>query len=500
MGAGVEQLTGLDAAFLAMESPNVYGHIGSVTVLEPQEGLARLDRQRLTALIACRLHLLKPFRRRLVPVPFGLDQPYWIEDPDFDLDYHVREIALPAPGDEVQLAEQAARLHSRPLDRTRPLWEVYLIHGLTGGRQAMYIKIHHAAIDGVSGGDVYATLLDTTPTAVELDAPAGEWTAETPPHPAALLARSAGTLARQPLRAARLAYGLAGSLTGLATSPARPRLPVIDDLLRRDDVVLPGPFLRAPATPFNKPISAHRRWSFFTVELDQVKQVKNAAGATVNDVVMALVTGGLRTYLLHHDALPGEPLVAAVPVSLRTDGAGGTGNKVSAMLAALPTHAAEPAERLRLCTQAMAAAKQQHGALPASLLSDVTAFAMPALAGQAARLAARVRLLERINPFNLFVSNVPGPNRPLYLAGARVVGYYPLSALTDGQGLNVTVCSLDGGLHFGLISDRELVPDLDLLGRAIADELPALLAATGLNRPGAPARAGSAARVTTGAR
>ena len=487
----MEQLSGLDAAFLAMESPTVFGHVGSVSILEPHQGSARLDRRRLAALIASRLHLLKPFRQRLVEVPFGLDQPYWIEDPDFDLDYHVREIALPAPGDEGQLAEQAARLHARPLDRTRPLWEVYLIHGLSGDRLAMYIKIHHAAIDGVSGGEVYATLLDGTPTDAPVDSPPVDWSPEAPPHPVALIGRSVVSLARQPLRATRLAYGLAGSLTGLATSPARPRLPVIDDLLRRDDVVLPGPALRAPGTPFNKPISAHRRWSFFTLDLAAVKQVKNSAGATVNDVVMALVAGGLRSYLLHHEALPSDPLVAAVPVSLRTGGPGGTGNKVSAMFAALPTQEPDPAERLRLCTRAMAAAKQQHGALPASLLSDITAFAMPALAGQAARLAARVRLLERISPFNLFVSNVPGPNRPLYLAGSRVVGYFPLSALTDGQGLNVTVCSLDGGMHFGLIADRALVPDLDRLSRAIADELPALLAAASLAEAETAAGGGS---------
>ena len=471
----MEQLSGLDAAFLAMESATVYGHIGSVTLLDRVENGEPLTLQRLTALIASRLHLMTPFRRRLVEVPLGLDQPYWIEDPDFDIEYHVRELALPAPGDKRQLEEQAARLHARPLDRTRPLWEAYLIHGLEEGRKALYLKVHHAAIDGVSGGDLYATLLDTTadvPSTADLVAQ--DWEGEALPQPLSLMARSGLSLARQPLRAARIAYGLASSLTGLATSPARPRLPLIDDLLGRDDVVLPGPGLRAPSTPFNKPVSAHRRWSYFTVDLDRVKKVKNEVGGTVNDVVMALVAGGLRSYLLHHDALPHEPLVAAVPVSLRTDGPKGTGNKVSAMLASVPTNVADPRERLAQCSTAMAAAKEQHGALPASLLSDVTAFAMPALAGQAARLAARVRLLERVNPFNLFVSNVPGPNLPLYLAGARVRGYYPLSALTDGQGLNVTVCSLDGGMHFGLIADRELVPDLALLATCIAGELDTL--------------------------
>jgi WS/DGAT/MGAT family acyltransferase len=320
----MEQLSGLDAAFLAMESATIYGHIGSVTIVEPLQGGTELTLERLTALIDSRLDRMPPFRRRLVEVPLGLDQPYWIEDPDFDIEYHVRELALPAPGDERQLSEQAARLHARPLDRTRPLWEAYLIHGLAEGRKALYLKIHHAAIDGVSGGDLYATLLDTSsegpPIPSREELPVGRWAKETPPHPLALLTRSGATLAGQPLRAARIAYGLMGSLTGLATSPIRPRLPIIDDLLGRDDVVLPGPGLRAPTTPFNRPVSAHRRWTFFTLDLGRIKQVKNGADSTVNDVVMALVAGGLRRYLLHHDALPAEPLVAAVPVSLRHDG------------------------------------------------------------------------------------------------------------------------------------------------------------------------------------
>jgi WS/DGAT/MGAT family acyltransferase len=209
-----------------------------------------------------------------------------------------------------------------------------------------------------------------------------------------------------------------------------------------------------------------------------VKRVKNAHGGTVNDVVMAVSTGALRRWLLDHDALPDSPLVAAVPVSIRTDDEkGANGYKVSTMFAGLPTHVADPLERLQLCSAAMQAAKEQHGALPATLLSDVTQFAMPALAGQAARLAARVRLLERVNPFNLFISNVPGPNLPLYYAGARLLGYYPLSAIADGQGLNITVCSLDGGMHFGLIADRELVPDLDTMAGYLEDELAILLKA-----------------------
>jgi WS/DGAT/MGAT family acyltransferase len=471
----VQQLTGLDAAFLAMETPAVFGHVGSVCVLDPSTAPEPLTLERLTAVIAERLHLLPPFRRRLVTVPLGLDQPYWIEDPGFDIEYHVRELALPAPGDDKQLAEQAARLHARPLDRSRPLWELYLIHGLEDGRMAVYTKVHHAAIDGVSGSELLTAVLDITPEGRTVESV--PWTPEREPRAVSVLARSAVSLAGHPLRAARLSYGLARSLPMLATSPARPRLPVVDKLLRRDDgLVMESTGLRAPSTPFNKNISPHRRWAFRTLPLDDLKQVKNQYGGTVNDVVMALSTAALRRWLMDHDALPEGPLVAAVPVSIRTEEEkGANGNKVSTMIAALPTNLADPVERLHACSAAMRSAKEQHGALPATLLSDVTQFAMPALAGQAARLAARVRLLERVNPFNLFISNVPGPNIALYYAGARLLGYYPLSALADGQGLNITVCSLDGGMHFGLIADRELVPDLDAMAGYLEDELAVLL-------------------------
>jgi diacylglycerol O-acyltransferase len=474
----VQQLTGLDAAFLAMETSSVYGHVGSICVLDPSTAPQPVTLERLTALIESRLHLIPPFRRRLVEVPFGLDQPYWIEDPDFDIEYHVRELALPEPGDDKQLAEQAARLHARPLDRRRPLWELYLIHGLQGGQKAIYTKVHHAAIDGVSGNDILAAVLDLEPGGTDRgEAPA--WECDKQPGQVEMLARGALSLTAQPLRAARMSYGLMRSLPNLATHQARPRLPVVDRLLGRDASVLLAPSgLRAPATPFNKAISPHRRWAFRSLPLAEVKRIKNALGVTVNDVVMALTAGGLRRWLTDHDALPDAPLVAAVPVSVRTAEQQGTGgNRVSMMIAPLPTHLDSPHERAQAAHQAMRAAKEQHGALPADLLADAAQFAMPALAGQAARMAARLRLVERVNAFNLIVSNVPGPDIPLYYAGCRLVAYYPLSAIADGQGLNVTVMSLGGQLHFGLIADRELVPDLDVMAGYLVDELDALSAA-----------------------
>ncbi len=475
----MQQLTGLDAAFLAMETASVFGHVGSVCVIDPSTSPEDFTLERLSSLIERRLHLIPPFRRRLVEVPLGLDQPYWIEDPDFDIEYHVRELALPAPGDDRQLADQAARLHARALDRRRPLWELYLIHGLSDGRKAIYTKVHHAAIDGVSGNDILAAVLDLTAQGREEQA-APAWAGDREPGNVEMLARSVVSLSGHPVRAARMSYDLVRSLPGLATGPAL-RLPGVDKVLRRDSgsALLGSPGLRAPATPFNKSVSPHRRWSFVSLPFADVKAVKDAHGCTVNDVVMALSSGALRRWLLDHDALPEAPLVAGVPVSVRTESQQGTGgNRVSSMLAPIPTNLADPLARLQACHESMRAAKEQHGALPADMLADVAQFAMPALAGQAARLAARLRLVERVSPFNLIISNVPGPNIDLFYAGARLMAYYPLSAIADGQGLNITVMSYGGKLHFGLIADRDLVPDLDRMAQYLADELADLRALT----------------------
>ena len=478
----MQQLTGLDAAFLALDSPTAYGHVGSVSILRPPAGGEGLTLDRLTGLIESRLPLVPLFRRRLVEVPFGLDQQYWIEDPDFDIEFHVRGLALPAPGDDHQLAVQAARLHARPLDRRRPLWETYLIHGLQRGRQAIYVKVHHAAIDGVSGNDLLAALMDTSPVPREEDEP-DTWHPEAAPGAAQLLARSAVSLATNPIRAARVSADIVRSLPTLVSSPARPWLPFIDRfLLRRNrGVLLSAPPLIAPATPFNKNIGPHRRWSFTRIELAEVKAVKNAASVTVNDVVMALCAGALRTWLQKHDALPEGPLVAAVPVSIRTEEQKGThGNRVSSVIASLPTHLADPAARLAAVHEAIRAAKEQHDALPAELLTDIAQFSMPALANQANRLATRLRLVERVPPFNLIISNVPGPTVDLYLAGAHLDGVYPLSAIADGQGLNLTVLGSNGKLNFGALADRDLVPDVDLIIDALKDEIGELSAAFGV--------------------
>ena len=472
----MKQLTGLDGAFLAMETHAVFGHVGSVCVLDPKTAPEEVTLDYLIRAIEERLPLVPLFRRRLAEVPLGLDQAWWIDDPDFDIEFHVRELALPKPGSDRQLADQVARLHARPLDRTRPLWELYLISGLPDGHVAIYNKIHHAAVDGVSGGDILSTLLDLAPEGRTV--PATEpFTGERPPSALDLLGRSVLSALRQPAHALRVAGRVAWSAPGTAVAfrSLLPR-PVAQLLFGEPrNPLLPGARLRAPRTPFNGPVTPHRRWAFAELPLAEVKAVRRATGLTVNDVVMALCAGAVRRWLLDQGALPEAPLVAAVPVSIRTEDQRGTmGNQVSMMLAALPTQVADPAERLAAAHHGMAAAKEQHDAIPARLLADVTQFAMPVLANQAWRLSARLRLFERASPYNLIISNVPGPDVPLYLAGAELLAYYPVSAIFDGNGLNITVMSYRGTMYFGLVACRELVPDLDRLAGYLRTELDAL--------------------------
>ena len=472
----MQQLSGLDAAFLELDTPTSTGHVGGVHVIDavPSGQTRPLTLEGLTETVAERLHLVPPMRRRLVEVPFGLDQPYWIEDPAFDVEFHLRELALPAPGSTAQLTEQVARIHARPLDRARPLWEIYLIHGLDGGaRAAFYVKLHHAMIDGVAGQEVSAALLDQHPEGRQIP-PAPPWEPDPAPGGMALLGRGVGHLALRPQWALRILGRLVRRSPDVAATVLAPRLPGWSRLVDDPDVMFRAP-VRVPATPFNKAVTPHRRVALRIVPLEQVKAVKNEAGVTVNDVVLAMCAGALRKWLTDHAALPDGPLVAAVPISIR--GAdGGFGNRVSLMLARLPTDCQDPFERLEVCHESTLRAKEEHDALPAGILSDAYALTMPALVGLATRANAKLRLLERMNVFNLFISNVPGPSQPLYIAGHQVLATYPVSAIMHGQGLNITVISYLGGLHFGLIADRALVPDLDVLAEYLAEELEELAA------------------------
>jgi WS/DGAT/MGAT family acyltransferase len=472
----MKQLSGIDAAFLHAETATTFGHVASLIVVDPSTSRSGDVYGDVRRAFEQRLHLLEVYRRKLVADPLGLDQPYWVDDADLNLDFHLREIALPQPGDSRQLGEQIARLVARPLDRSRPLWEFYVISGLEGQRVGLLNKVHHSTIDGVSGAELLNVLLDTEPEGRRADPPAEPWSPERQPTSLELTWRALSGWTTRPLKAIELQLRLWRTVGDLA------RLPVIRRLAAS---TMSGghragvPARPAPKTPWNRSVTGHRRFAFRTLSLSDAQTVKRAFGVTVNDVVMAISAGALRRYLIDHDALPDAPLLAMVPVSVRTgDEAGTFSNRVTGVIAELHTQVADPVERLLAIHDSMAAAKELQRAVPADMLSDITQFAPPALFAQASRMAASVRMADRMNPpFNVTISNVPGPRQPLYLGGAVMEHFYPVSLVADGLGLNLTVQSYLDNLDFGLISCRELVPDLWNLVDHLAEALDELLRA-----------------------
>jgi diacylglycerol O-acyltransferase len=498
----MRQLTALDAQFLNVESPTTVGHVGSLTVLDPSTAPGgEWNLETVRAVLEPRLHLAAPLRQRLVEVPLGLGRPYWVDDPHFDIEFHLRELALPSPGTREQLGEQVARIHARQLDRSRPLWETYVITGLEGGRCGFYSKIHHAAIDGVSGSEILETIMDVTVQPRDVPQEPEAFVPRRMPSRANLVRRGVRQLASNPVELLRTVPGslrYVDQLPGATNIPGAHLISSTAGLVSR--LVGDGPAqvgtreLRPPRTPLNGTITAHRRFSFGSVPLEDVKRVKNHFGMTVNDVVMALTSAALRRWLLDHDALPTTPLVAAVPVSIRTkDQAGSNGNQVSVMLAELPTHLADAEERMRFMRRSMLEAKRAFNAVPASLLQDLSALIPTALSGLAARALFKLATVPGL-PFNLFVSNVPGPQLPLYIAGAKVEGIYPVSAVTDMTGgLNITLFSYNGSLDFGLIACREMVPDVWNLITYLQDALAEMVALV----PGVDAAEGSTGQAST---
>ncbi len=489
----MQQLTGVDASFLYMETPSTFGHVSSLIIYDPK-GTDGGTLERTKEIFRERLHLLDPMRRKLVEVPFNLDHPYWIEDPDLDLDFHIRETAVAPPGNEEQLSELVARLIARPLDRSRPLWELYVIHGLPGGLIAQLTKIHHATIDGVGGAQLLGNILDLEPDAPPRE-PEPLPEAEPVPSEEQMFLRGLTALATTPYKQGRLvvrtlrdlpAIGQAFDFAGLAKSLPTPVARLFGQGERRveDEVVSPsktGGFL-APPTRFNNKIGPHRRFAYTSVPLEDVKAVKTALGVTVNDVVLGMCSGALRTYLEKKGELPEESLRAMIPVSVRADeGANTYGNQVSSMLAALATDVADPITRLQVINEDTKRAKETLGALPGNLLTDAADFMPPAITARASRVMARTQLANRIDsPFNVIISNVPGPQFPLYAAGAEMLHYYPVSAVADMQGLNITIQSYNGKCDFGLVACRDAVPDLWDLCHMLEDALEELKEVAGV--------------------
>ncbi len=476
----MERLSGMDAAFLALETDTMHMHVGAVMVFDPASSHADDDLpgryvDRLRAVIDERIHLVPPLRRRVVRVPFGLNHPVWVEDPQFDLDHHLRRASLPAPGGPTELAAFVADIASRPLDQSSPLWEMHVVEGLESGHVAVIPKVHHAVFDGSSGVEVVASFLDAGPVPSAVPAPPRPWRPEPIPTETELIGSAVSSLVRQPERAAGVLRRTFSAVHDLAERNRR---------LREEDDILPPPApFRAPRTSLNGAISPHRRFAFSQVPLDEIRTVRRVFGGTVNDVVLAAVAGALRRLLAERGERLEEPIVAMVPMSRRTDADRGVlGNKVSAMLVSLATQIADPVERHTTIAAGTRLAKDQARVLSEELIQGWAQLAFPALSSRIARLAGNLRVFDHVPPlFNVLVSNVAGPEFGLWCAGARLVALYPLGPLIEGVGLNVTVASYEGNLYVGILGCRELVPEVAHLGELLTDSFAELVKAAERN-------------------
>lgn len=465
----MQRLTGIDASFLYLETPTSHMHVASTNIYDPSGMKERWDAERLKYEIGRRLHLVPPFRRRLKEIPFQLHHPLWLEDPDFDLDYHVRSTAL-THGTREELAAVAGDLISRPMDRSRPLWDMTVVEGLEDDSIAVVTRTHHAAIDGASGMDITASLLDLTPEEQPVVPPEKEWEPDRIPTDLELVGYATQSLARQPLSALK-----AVRRTTTAALSLRRRN-------REPDVTRPPAPFSAPRTPFNGSLSPRRSFAMADVPLEEIKAVRTALGGTVNDMVLALCAGALRAYLDDHGGSPEEALVAMCPISVRSEAdKSAMGNMISSMLVSLATNLDDPVGRVRVIQESTRQAKEQANVLGAETLMNWTEFAAPAVASAAMRLYSRMKVADRHRPlYNTVISNVPGPQFPLYMSGAKMIAMYPMGPLNEGSGLNMTLISYMGQVHFGLVACPDLLPDLDHLADLIPDALAQLGKAAGV--------------------
>lgn len=465
----MKQLTGIDASFLYLESTRTPMHIGALNIYDQSTAPGGLVTfKSILKMIEDRLHLARSFRERVVNVPLALDHPYWINDPDFDLEYHVRHIALPAPGDWRQLCIQVARLHSRALDLDRPLWEFTVIEGLDNvpdipkGSFALVSKVHHCAVDGMSGVEMSSAIHDLVPDAVP-EPPKKPWRPEAEPTPAELLTRAGWNNIRQPLRFPQIVADTVPAIRKL-------RDPELDLPTKPGDV---------PRTRFNGKVSPHRVFESRTFELEQIKEIKNAVpGATINDVVLTICGGALRRYLDAHGELPDKSLVAMAPVSVRSDSQKkSAGNQVSTMSVALRTDITDPAARLAAVHETSSQAKELTNAVGAHLMTDYAQFVPAVTLAAATKLYAR--FADRVTPvFNCVVTNVPGPQVPLFSMGSKMVRNMGFGPIVDGLGLFMPILSYDGMLSISATSCREMMPDPAFFADCIQDTFDELYAST----------------------
>lgn len=480
----MRRLSGVDADLLYAETPNAHLHVGALLILDPSTSPWPFGVETWRQLIEAHLSELPPLRQRLAEVPFGIDRPYWVDDPHFDLGRHVRRIAVPAPGGARELGALVGDLCSYKLDRTAPLWEMWFIEGVEHGRVALLFKAHHCCMDGMTGALMLGRLLTTEPTAPRLDG--ARWQ----PEP--------GHAIPSPLE--RFASGL----RHIAATPWEARTPLGDTVRSirklantwraKPEGAPPLPFT-APRTRLNRDITPHRGFAFVEVPLEPVKRVKKHFEVKVNDVAVALCAGALREYLRARGELPKEPLIAAIPVSIRTgEQMAGFGNAVSGLFATLATHVDDAGERLRAIHEGTVAAKRIYESGVEDAVMEWADLSLPSAVALAGKLWTWMHLSERLPPiFNLLISNVPGPPVPLYAGGARLVSCHPMGPLVGNVALNVTVMSYRDVLGFGLLGCPEVIPDLWEIAERVPAALDELVAAT-IPAATSPRRAGRTPR------
>jgi diacylglycerol O-acyltransferase / wax synthase len=456
-----DRLSALDASFLHLEDASAHMHVASVMLFDGSPP----PYDELLEAIERRLPLVPRYRQRLAFVPLGQGRPRWVDDPHLNLRYHVRYTALPSPGSEEQLKALAGRVFAQQLDRDKPLWELWLAEGLEGDRFAMLAKTHHSLVDGISGMDIVSVLFDTSPDPAAPTDPGDRWLPRPVPSRAQLLGEALVERATIPTEVAR-------SARAVLRGPRRVVGRVRDAAVGVGAMAWAG-LNPAPSTPYNESIGPHRRFTWVRAQLADLKAIKNELGGTVNDVVLATVAGAIGAHLRRRGQnTDGLELKAMVPVSVRSDvERGALGNRVAAMMAPLPVWCQDPVARVDIVRQELRGLKSGGQAVGAQVLTELTAFAPPTIMDQAARLSARQRL------FNLVVTNVPGPQFPLYLLGRRMLETFPMVPLAKNQALGVALLSYDGSINFGLVGDLDLLWDLDDLADDVRDSLRELAAA-----------------------
>ncbi len=470
MGAVADRLSALDTSFLHLEDATTPMHVGSVMVFDPPRG--GFDYDRLVTLIAERIALVPRYRQRVREVPGRLANPLWVDDEDFDVTYHVRRSALPRPGSDEQLEELVARILPRPLDRARPLWEVYLVEGLAEDRFAIISKTHHALVDGVNAVDIVNVILDDSATAPEPDDAAVEWRPRREPSDLDLVLGAVTDNLRTPSQVLDTVQSGVTDLKATAGKVATVAGEVATTLLRASR--------SAPSSPLNATVGRARRYVMIGTDLEDYRTIRSrltkgafAEEVAINDVVLATVTGAFRTWLLTRgEAVHGGTTIRAmVPVSMHEGSGGATGRNLTACFVDLPV--GEPGAAMRLHQVAFAMRQQMEGGrpVPAEALTGLAGFTPPTLHALGARLGSAVS--RRL--YNVVITNVPGPQQPLYAGGARMVSTYPVMPLSAGQALSVGLTSYDGGVYYGLYTDRDAIPDADVLGHAVVDALAELL-------------------------